>query len=84
MSEYGKINLTTREFETLYLMSIGLTYKEIGHRLCISRKTVEVFVTKLKEKTGCYCKSKLVHVFFQNFAPNVFQITRENSSLAIL
>jgi len=48
-------SLTDREISVLKLFCRGLTYKEIGHNLCISPRTVEThkqnILTKLKVKS---------------------------------
>jgi DNA-binding CsgD family transcriptional regulator len=46
------VGLTSREMETLALLSLGRTNKEIADALCISSNTVAVHVARVLTKTG--------------------------------
>jgi DNA-binding NarL/FixJ family response regulator len=48
----GQLQLTRREAEVLRLICEGQTAAEIGHRLCISHRTVEGHWQNLLDKTG--------------------------------
>ncbi|ESS71716.1 nodulation protein W [Methyloglobulus morosus KoM1] len=51
---HGLVNtLTEREMEILPLAIAGIPNKEIGHRLGISHRTVEVHRIRILKKTGC-------------------------------
>jgi DNA-binding CsgD family transcriptional regulator len=45
--------LTPREREVLDLLAGGLSTKEIGARLCISRSTLQHHIAGIYAKTGC-------------------------------
>jgi DNA-binding NarL/FixJ family response regulator len=45
--------LTPREHEVLDLLAGGLSTKEIGARLCISRRTLQHHIAAIYAKTGC-------------------------------
>ncbi|MBY0280630.1 MAG: helix-turn-helix transcriptional regulator [Alphaproteobacteria bacterium] len=56
----GLVTLTKRESECLKLLGTGKSAKEVAAVLQISPRTVECYVNQIKEKTGCYSKSKLL------------------------
>jgi len=58
----GLITLTKRESECLKLLGTGKSAKEVAAILEISPRTVEYYVNQIKEKTGCYSKSKLLKI----------------------
>ena len=45
-------SLTPREFETVKLLTVGLTYKEAGDKMGVSAKTVEKHWYNSKYKTN--------------------------------
>lgn len=57
------IAITRREAECLDLFSKGKTSKEIARSLNISPRTVEQYVTNLKNKSGINSKSNLIDIF---------------------
>lgn len=69
--ERKSVTLTKRELENLYYLSSGYTYKEIANKLNIAPNTVEKYIDKIKHKTGLYCRSEIVGLFFANYAPNM-------------
>jgi DNA-binding NarL/FixJ family response regulator len=50
--ESWRYRLTPREAETLSLLHQGLTSREIGARLGVRRKTVDVYVSQIIGKLG--------------------------------
>lgn len=57
--------LTTREREVLHLAAQGLTNAEIGERLYISRRTVEVHRTNMMQKLGLRTQTDLIRYALQ-------------------
>jgi DNA-binding NarL/FixJ family response regulator len=57
--------LTTREREVLHLAAQGLTNAEIGTRLYISRRTVEVHRTNMMRKIGLRTQTDLIRYALQ-------------------
>jgi len=57
--------LTTREREVLHLAAQGLTNAEIGARLYISRRTVEVHRTNMMQKLGLRTQTDLIRYALQ-------------------
>ncbi len=55
-----QFHLTERERETLILLSLGLTNKEIANRLNVSPHTVKAFVRTIMIKTGAVTRSGIV------------------------
>jgi DNA-binding CsgD family transcriptional regulator len=43
--------LSPREREVMELVATGLSSKEIGRKLCISHRTVEIYRARLRKKT---------------------------------
>ena len=58
----GIVSLTKRESECIKLLGTGKSVKEVASVLSISPRTVEFYVNQVKEKTGCYSKSKLLKI----------------------
>jgi DNA-binding CsgD family transcriptional regulator len=59
-----KKELTKREKEVLKLISEGLTAKEIGKQLGISKRTIEAHTANMLEKTEAKNKAHLVAMWF--------------------
>lgn len=53
------VRLTVREQQVLRLLSEGLTDREIGERLYVSRRTVQNDLIRIREKTGARRRSEL-------------------------
>lgn len=60
------VALTLREREIAILLSQGHTSKEIGQRLNISPRTVEVFIDKVRDKTGTRNRIHMVSFLLAN------------------
>lgn len=58
--------LSEREWECLSRLSQGKTYKEVASALLLSPRTIETYVNNIKEKSGIFCKSKLIQCFLEN------------------
>ena len=56
-----KVDLTPREREIAALLIEGLTSKQIGKRLAISPRTVDVYRARLMRKVGAATTPDLVH-----------------------
>jgi DNA-binding CsgD family transcriptional regulator len=62
---YCKINdvqLTQRELQCLQATVQGFTAKEIAQQLGISYRTVEEYLTNIREKAGASSKAELVRM----------------------
>jgi DNA-binding NarL/FixJ family response regulator len=55
-----EVHLTKRELQILELLAEGLTNKEIGDRIFLSKRTVETHRRNLFEKTNCKNSSALI------------------------
>lgn len=60
------IKLTKREYQYLQYLAIGNTAKETADILNLSARTVENYLNILKNKTGCYSRSKIVKSFLNS------------------
>jgi len=60
------IVISLREFQCLFFMSKGQTFKEIGKSLNLSPRTVESYINNLKSKTGTNSKSELIKLYFKS------------------
>lgn len=57
-----RVKLTERELEVLKCLAQGGTSKELGPRLGISPRTVDVHRSHLLEKLGCHHATSLIHI----------------------
>jgi DNA-binding NarL/FixJ family response regulator len=64
--EFGANYLTKREKEVIKYIIVGYTAKKIGKALCISHRTVECYVDKLKIKLHCDTKNELIEKIIMN------------------
>jgi len=55
--------LSKQEAGCAYYLSIGKSMKEIGRILNISPRTVESYISNIKNKTNCHSKSDLIDFF---------------------
>jgi DNA-binding CsgD family transcriptional regulator len=60
-SNLGTIILSVREAQCLHCLKQGMTAKETGERLFISRRTVEAYLETVKAKFQCTNKYQLIH-----------------------
>lgn len=58
--------ISLREFECIRFMLTGLTAKEMGEEMSISKRTVENHLENIKRKLGCRKKSEIIQ-YFLNF-----------------
>lgn len=58
--------ISLREFECIRFMMTGLTAKEMGDEMSISKRTVENHLENIKRKLGCRKKSEIIQ-FFLNY-----------------
>jgi DNA-binding CsgD family transcriptional regulator len=65
----GDIRLTNREEECLFHLSLGKTFKEIGHSLGLSPRTIEYYFNRLKERSGYQSREELIILFNKGMKP---------------
>lgn len=58
--------ISLREFQCLFFVSKGQTFKEVGKTLSLSPRTVESYINNLKSKTGANSKSELIKLYFKS------------------
>lgn len=58
-------HLSLREVETLLYLCKGMTMKEIGARMHISSRTVEMNIRHAKLKLSCHSQSELRNLFYE-------------------
>lgn len=58
--KYHGTYLTTREAQCVPCLARGLSAKEIGNELGLSKRTVEVYINNLKAKFNCNRRSQLI------------------------
>ena len=61
-----RVSISFREFQCLFLMSRGQTFKEIGKILDLSPRTIESYINNLKSKTNTNSKSELIGLYFES------------------
>ena len=66
-TDQNYVLITTREFQSGFLLSRGCTVKEAAQILKISHRTVDSHLVSLKRKTNCPYKPDLIKVFIDNF-----------------
>lgn len=59
MHHINQYNISTREVEIAIYFCQGLTMKEIGLKLNLSNRTVEVYLYRIKSKLNCHSKHEL-------------------------
>lgn len=59
---YGAFYMTAQEMACLRLLCQGATNKQIGQILHISSRTVETYITRIKERSGIAYRSDLVNL----------------------
>ena len=52
--------LSSRQSECLYYLIMGMSAKQIGEKMSISKRTVEYHITIIKNKLHCRSKSSLI------------------------
>lgn len=57
-------NLSYRELECLRHIILGMSARETSIELKISKRTVEEYVVRLKNKLGCLSKGELIRFAF--------------------
>ena len=60
--EKGCSDLTPRQCEVISLLAAGLTSKEIGERMGLSTRTVEMHVGRLLQRLGCRTRPEAVAI----------------------
>lgn len=60
--KYKGLYLTNREAECVVCWSRGLSAKEIGKKLALSPKTIEVYIDSVKKKFNCSTRSEMVAI----------------------
>ncbi len=54
------VNLSSREIEVLHLLLLGASANFVAEELFLSKRTVEHYIEKLKDKLLCYSKMELI------------------------
>jgi len=67
--------LSPREREVMELVATGLSSKEIGRKLCISHRTVEIYRARLRKKTRTRSMVDLVRM------ADAFKLQRQTGAL---
>lgn len=62
---FGKVSLSNRETACLLFLMKGKTAKQIAREMCISYRTVECFITHIKEKMHCNLKSEIIALAYE-------------------
>jgi FixJ family two-component response regulator len=62
VAEGACARLSPREREVMELVAAGLSNKEIGRKLCISHRTVEIYRARLRKKTSARSMVDLVRL----------------------
>jgi DNA-binding NarL/FixJ family response regulator len=55
------ISISNREFQCVKLLAHGRRVKEIAKSLEISHRTVECYLSILKDKAACYCHEQILY-----------------------
>jgi len=63
--------LSKRQFECLSFMSKGYTYKKMAQAMGISFRTVEEYISTIKEKTGCKDRMQLIEAYFNGLKEKI-------------
>jgi DNA-binding CsgD family transcriptional regulator len=58
--ENNIFSLSDREIECLFFTLRGMTAKQIGEKICLSKRTIEAYIENIKNKFGCHSKSELL------------------------
>lgn len=79
-----EMGLTKREIECIYLLLEGLSYKDIAKKMGISSRTVESYLTNIKNKLGCensaHLFDKLNHAQLKTDIKEMMDITSTHLS----
>lgn len=76
------VHLSKRELECVKYLIQGMTSREIGTMLFISKRTVETHLIHLKEKMNCRTKSELIINLIQNgIAQQIFSNINESETV---
>jgi DNA-binding CsgD family transcriptional regulator len=59
--------LTSKEQDCLFYLFLGKTMQQIGASLCISARTVESYINRIKRKTNLHTKNQLIDFFLSNY-----------------
>ena len=57
--------LTARERDVLVMVARGLTHKQIGTRLNLTKATVDTYVHRIRQKVGAVNKAGLTRIAMQ-------------------
>lgn len=64
INNYNDYGLSPRESECYFYLLRGLTAKIIGNKLALSPKTVEFYLTNVRQKLNCATKTELIEKGF--------------------
>ncbi len=67
-------SISNREFQCIKLLAHGRRIKEIARCLEISHRTVEYYLSLLKEKINCYEHEQLVDFYWTHLEPKIIDI----------
>lgn len=68
------ISISNREFQCVKLLAHGRRVKEIAKSLEISNRTVECYLSLLKDKAACSCHEQLVDFYWTYLEPKIIEI----------
>ena len=69
-----ELSLSLRELQCLYFLSKGFTSKDIANALGISYRTIEHYLSNLRNKTDCADKAELIELYQKNEVATWFDV----------
>jgi DNA-binding CsgD family transcriptional regulator len=66
-TKHGEVSLSKRQTECLHYLSLGKSNKEIGRTLSLSPKTIEFYISNLKQKSGYHSRAELIREYSKNY-----------------
>jgi DNA-binding CsgD family transcriptional regulator len=60
VKESDTCELSSRQLESLYWLTKGMTIKQIGKTMNLSPRTIESYLETIKTKLNCFCRTELI------------------------